>query len=132
VLINYRDVFGPDGQDLNCTDCMLGFMGYGKPGSLVITLSNHPSLLRGGLWRENEATQDDGQAGRCLGAKTSSREKRPDFELVGTLWTVIVREIHGATHMTCWSCSSPTGCTPIQITVTLLDMSVRLFIAVNS
>jgi hypothetical protein len=32
-----------------CTDCMLGFMGSGKPSSLVITLSNRTSLLRGGL-----------------------------------------------------------------------------------
>jgi hypothetical protein len=35
-------------------DRMSGFMGSGKPSSLVTTLSNCRSLLQGGLWRENE------------------------------------------------------------------------------
>jgi hypothetical protein len=57
----------------------------GKSSGLVTTLLNYPSLLRGGLHRENEAAQDDGRAGRSLGAKTSSWEQRPDFDLVGTV-----------------------------------------------
>jgi hypothetical protein len=39
--------------------------------------------------------QDDGRAGRSLGAKISSREQSPNFDLVWTLWTVVVRETHG-------------------------------------
>jgi hypothetical protein len=42
--------FGPDGQALICADHMLGFMGPGKPSSPTTTLSNHTSLLQGGLW----------------------------------------------------------------------------------
>jgi hypothetical protein len=45
--------------------------------------------------RENEAAQDDGWARWSLGAKTSSQEQGPDFNLVGTSWTVVVRETHG-------------------------------------
>jgi hypothetical protein len=41
--------FSPGGQALICTDRMSGFMGLGKLSSLVTTLSNHTSLLRGGL-----------------------------------------------------------------------------------
>jgi hypothetical protein len=52
-------------------------------------------------WKENEVAQDDGRAGRSLGAKTSSREQISDFDLVETLQTVVVRETHGAVHMTC-------------------------------
>jgi hypothetical protein len=70
--------------------------------------------------------QDDGQVGRSLGAKTSFQEQNPNFDLVGTSRIVVVRETHGATHMMCWSGSSPAGCTPIRITVTLLDMCDRL------
>jgi hypothetical protein len=71
---------------------MSGFMGLGKPSSLVTTLSNHPSLLRGDLWRENVVASDDDRAERSLGTKISSREQRPSFNLVGTLWKVIVHE----------------------------------------
>jgi hypothetical protein len=39
----------PDGQALICTAHMLSFMGPGKPSSLVTTLLNRTSLLRGGL-----------------------------------------------------------------------------------
>jgi hypothetical protein len=46
-------------------------------------------------WWENETTQDDGQAIRSLGAKTSSREQGLDFDLVWTLWMVVVRETPG-------------------------------------
>jgi hypothetical protein len=84
--------FGPDGQALNCTDHMSSFMGPGKLSSLVTTLSNCPSLLQSGLWRENEVAQDDGWTGRSLGTKISSREQRSDFDLVGTSRKVVVRE----------------------------------------
>jgi hypothetical protein len=39
-------------QILSCTDRMSGFMGPDKPSSLVTTLSNYLSLLRGGLFEE--------------------------------------------------------------------------------
>jgi hypothetical protein len=39
---------------------------------------------------------------------------------------VVIRETREAKRMTCWSGSSPTGCTSIQITATLSDMSDRL------
>jgi hypothetical protein len=77
-------------------------------------------------WRENEVAQDDSRAGQSLGAKTSSREQGPRFDLVGTSRTVVVHETCEATHMTCWSGSSPTKYTPIRITVTLSNMSDRL------
>jgi hypothetical protein len=83
-------------------------------------------------WRENEPAQDDGWAGRLLGAKISSWEQRPDFDLVGTSQTVVVRETHGAVCMMCWSGSSTAGCTLIQIATTLSDMSERLIVAVIS
>jgi hypothetical protein len=70
--------------------------------------------------------QDDSQAGRSLGAKTSSREQSPDFNLVGTLWAVVVRETRGAMRTTCWPGSSTAGCTSIRITMTLSNMSDRL------
>jgi hypothetical protein len=57
--------------------------------------------------------QDDGRAGRLSGDKTSSWEQIPDFDLVGTSRMVVVCETRGATRMTCWSGSSPAGCTPI-------------------
>jgi hypothetical protein len=69
---------------------------------------------------------DDGRVGPSWGAKTSSREQSPNFDLVGTSRMVIVCETHGATHMTCWSDFPPAGCTPIRITMTLSDMSDRL------
>jgi hypothetical protein len=80
---------------------MLDFMGPDKPSSLVTTLSIHRSLLQGGLWRENKVAQDDDRARRSLGAKTSSWEQRPDFDLVGTSWMVVVRETRGVTCTTC-------------------------------
>jgi hypothetical protein len=46
-------------------------------------------------WRENEAAQDDGQAGALLGAKTSSREQGPDFDLVGTSPKDVICETPG-------------------------------------
>jgi hypothetical protein len=36
---------------------------------------------------------------------------------------VVVRETREVKCMTCWSGSSPAGCTSIQIAATLLDMS---------
>jgi hypothetical protein len=77
-------------------------------------------------WRENEAAQYDGRARWSLGAKTSSWEQNPNFDLVWTSRTVVVRETLEATHTTCWSNSSPAGCTPIRITVTLSDLSDHL------
>jgi hypothetical protein len=71
---------------------MSDFMGPDKPSSLVTTLLNHPSLLRGGLWRENKVAQDDGRVGWSLGTKIPSWEQRPNFDLVRTLQKVIVRE----------------------------------------
>jgi hypothetical protein len=38
-------------------------MGLDKPSSSVTTLSNHIPCFQVVYWRENEATQDDGQAG---------------------------------------------------------------------
>jgi hypothetical protein len=70
--------------------------------------------------------QDDGQAGRSRGAKTSSREQSPNFDLVETSRTAVVHEIRGATCMMCWLGSSPIGCTPIRIAMTLSNMSDRL------
>jgi hypothetical protein len=43
---------------------------------------------------------------------------------------VVARETQEATRTTCWLSSSPAGCTPIQITVTLSDMSDRLLVAI--
>jgi hypothetical protein len=53
------------------------------------------------------------------GAKTSSQEQGPSFDLVETSQTVVVREIQEAKHTTCWLDSSPVGCIPIQITAAL-------------
>jgi hypothetical protein len=39
---------------------------------------------------------------------------------------VVIHETREAKRTTCWSGSSPVGCTPIRITVTLSDMSDRL------
>jgi hypothetical protein len=49
------------------------------------------------MWRENEATHDDGRAGLSLVSKTSSREQGPNFDLVGTLHKVVIRETRMAT-----------------------------------
>jgi hypothetical protein len=46
-------------------------------------------------------------------AETSSWEQGTDFNLVGTSQPVVVHETPEVTRMTCWSGSSPTGCTPI-------------------
>jgi hypothetical protein len=80
----------------------------------------------------NKAAQDDGRAGRSQGANTSSREQGPNFDLVGTSQMVIVRETCGVTRTMCWSGSSPAWCISIQITMTLSDMSERLFVAIIS
>jgi hypothetical protein len=45
---------------------------------------------------------------------------------------VVVRETRGAMRTTGWSGSSPAGCTLIQFTVTLSDMSGCLLIVVIS
>jgi hypothetical protein len=71
---------------------MSGFMRLGKPSSLVTTLSNHTSLLQGGLWRENEVAQDDGRVERSLETKISSQEQGSNFDLVETSRKVVVRE----------------------------------------
>jgi hypothetical protein len=74
-------------------------------------------------WRPSRAS---------LGVKTSSREQRPDFNLVETLRTVVVCETPRATRMMCRSGSSPVGCISIWVTVTLSNMSDRLSVAVIS
>jgi hypothetical protein len=76
-------------------------MGPNRSSNLVTTLSNRTSLLQGGLWRENEVAQVDDRAGRLLGIKISSREQGPDFDLVGILRKVVVRETREAAHTTC-------------------------------
>jgi hypothetical protein len=48
-----------------------------------------------------------------LGAKTSSPERRPEFDLVGTSWTVVVRETPMGARVTYQSGSSPVGCISI-------------------
>jgi hypothetical protein len=67
-----------------------------------------------------------------VGAKTSSREQSPDFDLVGSSRAVVIHDTPGAMRMTCWLGSSPTGCISIRVTTTLFDMSDRLSIAVIS
>jgi hypothetical protein len=111
-------------------------MGPGKLSSPVTTLLNrsrpasrwfsgvrmrqHTSRwFSGGRMRH----QDDGRARRLLGVKTSSREHCPDFDLVGTSWMVVVCETHAAMCTMCWLGSSPAGCTPIRIIITLSDLS---------
>jgi hypothetical protein len=83
-------------------------------------------------WRGNEAAHDGDRVGRSLSAKTSSREQGPIFNLVGTSRTVVIRETREAKHTTCWSGSSPVGCTPIRIVMTLSDMSDRLSLQLSS
>jgi hypothetical protein len=70
------------------------------------------------------------QGWASLGAKTSSWEQGPDFDLVGTSRMVVIRETPGVTRMTRWSGSSPAGCISIRVTVTLSDMNDRLSVAV--
>jgi hypothetical protein len=63
-----------------------------------------------------------------LGAKTSSQEQSPDFDLEVTSQTVVVCETSGVVRTACWSGSSPVGYISIQVTATLLDMSDRLLL----
>jgi hypothetical protein len=79
-------------------------------------------------WRKNKVAHDNGWAGQSLGVKTSSRDQGPNFDLIGTSRAVVVRKTREAKHTTCWSGSSPAWCTPIQITVTLLNMSDYLLL----
>jgi hypothetical protein len=44
-----------------------------------------------------------------MGGKTSFLEQGSNFDLVGTLRTVVVRETRGAAGTMCWSGSSPAG-----------------------
>jgi hypothetical protein len=93
-------------------------MGSDKPISPVTTLSNRFMALRwfsGGRMRH----QDDGRAGRSLGARTSSREQSLEFDFVGTSRTIVVPETRESTRTTFWSGSSPVEYTPIRFTVTL-------------
>jgi hypothetical protein len=131
ICVNYGPRhFGPDCNLWLVLATCRGFMGPGKPSSLVTTLSNHTSLLWGGLlegewgspgWRPGHAS---------LGANTSSQGQGPDFNLVGTLPMIVVRETPGATRTMCQSGSSPAGCISTQVIATLSDTSDRLFIAV--
>jgi hypothetical protein len=83
-------------------------------------------------WRENEVAQDEGRVRRSLGAETSSWDQGPNFDLIGTLRTVVVHGTPGATCMMCWSGSSPAGCLSIRVAATLSDMSGRLSVVVIS
>jgi hypothetical protein len=60
------------------------------------------------------------------GPRLHPESRGPNFDVVGTSQTVVVHETRGAKRMTCWPGSSPVGCRPIQIAVTLSDMSDRL------
>jgi hypothetical protein len=60
------------------------------------------------------------------GAKTSSWAQGLSFDLVGTSRTVVICVTREAKRMTCWSGSSPAGCTPIRIIATLSDIRDRL------
>jgi hypothetical protein len=77
-------------------------MGPSKPISLVTTLLNRsrPALRWFSTGRMRH--QDNGRVEPSLGANTSSQEQSPDFDLVGTSRTVVIRETCGATCMTCW------------------------------
>jgi hypothetical protein len=101
-------------------------MGPGKPSSPVTTLSNRFCPALRWFSRGRMRHQDNGWAGRSLGAKTSSPKQSPDFNLVGASRTAVIHETRGATRMTCWSGSSPTWCTSIRIAATLSNMSDRL------
>jgi hypothetical protein len=109
-----------------------GFMGPGKPSSPVTTWLNRSRPASRWFSGGRMSHLDEGRVGRSLRAKTSSREQSLDFDLVGTSRMVVVRETCGATRMTCWSGSSPAGCTPNRITTTLSDMSDCLSIEVIS
>jgi hypothetical protein len=74
-------------------------------------------------WRENEAAHNDDRVERLLGVKTSPWEQGPSFDFVRTSRMIVVRETREAKRTTCWSGSSPIGCTLIQIAVTLSNMS---------
>jgi hypothetical protein len=60
-----------------------------------------------------------------LGAETQ-------FRLSRDMRMVVVREILGVAHTTCWSGSSSVWCISIQVITTLSDMSDRLSVAVIS
>jgi hypothetical protein len=110
-------------QILICTGCMSGFMGPDKPSSLGTTLSNRPSLLRGGLLEGEWGSLGWRPCRASVRAKTSSLKQRPDFDLVGTSPTIVICETPMATRTTCWSGSSFAGCISIWIIATLSDMS---------
>jgi hypothetical protein len=63
----------------------VGYMGPRKPSSPVTTLSNHPSLLCDGFLVGEWGSPWWWPGQMILGAKTSSWEQGPRFDLVGTL-----------------------------------------------
>jgi hypothetical protein len=87
--------FWPRWQVLICTNHLSGFMGPSKPSSPIPTLSNRPSLFWGGLLEVEWGSPEWWLGQALLGAKTSSREQRSEFDLARTSWTVVVRETPG-------------------------------------
>jgi hypothetical protein len=84
--------FCPDGKPWFILATCQVFLGPGKPSSPITTLSNCHSLLQGGLLEGEWGSPEWRLGRRLLGAKTSSREQRPDFNLVGThRWLSYVR-----------------------------------------
>jgi hypothetical protein len=102
------------------------FTGPGKPSSPVTTLSNRHSLLWDGLL-EGEWDNPRWWSGRTIG------RGQDFFPRVGAQIPLSRDSADGcctwnqqAKHTMCWLGSFPAGCTPIQITVTLSDMSDHL------
>jgi hypothetical protein len=118
-------------KNLQKTGCYMyrphvGFMRPGKPISPITTLSNHTSPLQGSLL-EGEWGSPRRRPDRAIArVQDFIPRARGRFDLVGTSRMVVIRETREAKRTTCWSGSSPTGCTSIQITATLSDMSDRL------
>jgi hypothetical protein len=95
------------------------FFEPGKSSSLVTTLLNCTSLLQGGLLKGEWDNPWWWPSRTIAGAKTSSREQGPRFDLVWTLRTVVVRETHGASRTMCRSGFLHVGCTSIRFAATL-------------
>jgi hypothetical protein len=70
---------------------MSGFMGPGKPSSLVTTLLNLTSLLQGGLV-EGEWGSLGWRSGWTIAGMQDFIEQGSDFDLVATSRKVVLRE----------------------------------------
>jgi hypothetical protein len=127
--------FGPNGIPWFVLAAYRVLMGLSKPSSPITTLSNRPSLLRGGLLEGEWDSREWRPGWALLGAKTSSREQRPDFYIVGTSPMVIIHETPGAMRTTCRSGSPLVGCiqfespwhSRIWVTTCLLLSSCSMF-----